>query len=173
MVFLLFFNMILFLPVYYLNVRLSVCAHLLSCVRLLQPQRLQPARLLCPWDFPGKNTQVSCHFLLQGIFPTQGSNPHLLHWQVDSLPLRHPGSCKKYIVKRYFEILTDQMMESVLGNLWNLKTFQSTKVHYMLFRFDYQCFFKNKIKERTLMDTTQQFNYSWFHQQLCVIIQRK
>ena len=32
--------------------------------------------------FPGKNTEVGCHFLLQGIFPTQGSNPCLLHWQV-------------------------------------------------------------------------------------------
>ena len=35
---------------------------------------------------------VGCHFLLQGIFPTQGLNPHLLHWQVDSLPLSHQGS---------------------------------------------------------------------------------
>ena len=34
----------------------------------------------------------SCHFLLQRIFLTQGSNLHLLHWQVDSLPLRHQGS---------------------------------------------------------------------------------
>ena len=43
-------------------------------------------RLLCPWDIPGKNTGVGCHFLLQGIFPTQGSSPHLLsllHWQLD------------------------------------------------------------------------------------------
>ena len=40
----------------------------------LQPYGLQPARLLCPWDFPGNNTGVGCHFLLQGIFPTQGSN---------------------------------------------------------------------------------------------------
>ena len=31
--------------------------------------------------FPGKNTGVGCHFLLQGILPTQGSNPGLLHWQ--------------------------------------------------------------------------------------------
>ena len=44
-----------------------------------QPYGLQPARLLCPWDSPGKNTGVGCHFLLQGIFLTQGSNPHLLH----------------------------------------------------------------------------------------------
>ena len=47
---------------------------------------------LCPWDFPGKNTGVSCHFLLQGIFLTQGSNSGLLHWQADSWPLSHQGS---------------------------------------------------------------------------------
>ena len=35
--------------------------------------------LLCPWDFLGKNTGVDSHFLLQGIFLTQGSNPSLLH----------------------------------------------------------------------------------------------
>ena len=35
-------------------------------------------RLLCPWDFPGKNTRVIWHFLLQVIFETQRSNPHLL-----------------------------------------------------------------------------------------------
>ena len=40
----------------------------------LQPHGLLPARLLCPWNFPGENTGVGCHFLLQGIFLTQGSN---------------------------------------------------------------------------------------------------
>ena len=40
--------------------------------------RTIPARLLCPWDFPGKNSGVNCHFLLQGTFLTQGSNPSLL-----------------------------------------------------------------------------------------------
>ena len=40
---------------------------------------LQPTRLLCPWDSPGKNTGMGCHFLLQGIFLPQGSNLHLLH----------------------------------------------------------------------------------------------
>ena len=45
----------------------------------LWPHGLQPTRLLCPWDFPGENTGVGCHFLLQGIFPIQESNPHLLH----------------------------------------------------------------------------------------------
>ena len=52
---------------------------LLSHVRLSWPDGLQPARLLRPWDSPGKSTGVGCHFLLQGIFPTQGSNPGLPH----------------------------------------------------------------------------------------------
>ena len=37
------------------------------------------SRLLCPWDSPGRNTEGDCHFLLQGIFPPQGSNQHLLN----------------------------------------------------------------------------------------------
>ena len=52
------------------------------------------SRLLCPWDSPGKSTGMGCHFLLQGIFMTQGSNPHFLcslYWQVGSLPLEPPG----------------------------------------------------------------------------------
>ena len=44
----------------------------------LQPHGLQPTKLFSPWDFPGKNTGVGCHFLLQGIFMTQGSNSCLL-----------------------------------------------------------------------------------------------
>ena len=52
-----------------------------------QPHGLWPTRLLCPWDFPGKNTEVCFRALLQGIFLTQRLNPsilHLLNWQVDS-----------------------------------------------------------------------------------------
>ena len=55
----------------------------------LQPHGLQPTRLLCPWDSPGKNTGVGGHFLLQGIIPTQESNPRLLLWHMDSLTLKH------------------------------------------------------------------------------------
>ena len=61
----------------------------------LQPHGLQPTRLLCPWDFPGKNTGVVCHLLLQGIFLTQGSNLcllSLLRWQVDSFTTVPPES---------------------------------------------------------------------------------
>ena len=45
----------------------------------LRPHGLQPARLLCPWNFPGKNTGMGSRSLLQGIFLTQGSNLGLLH----------------------------------------------------------------------------------------------
>ena len=63
-----------------------VLSYSITSCRPLRPHGLAP-RLLCPWDSPGKNTGVGCHFLLQGIFLTQGSNLHLLHWQTDSLPL--------------------------------------------------------------------------------------
>ena len=55
----------------------------------LQPHGLKPTRLLHPWDSPGKNTGVGYHFLLQGIFPTQGSNPGLLHYRQTLYPLSH------------------------------------------------------------------------------------
>ena len=58
----------------------------------LRPHGLQPARLLYPRDFPGRDIGVGSHFLLQGIFPTHGQNLHFLHlwhWQADSLPLSH------------------------------------------------------------------------------------
>ena len=79
----------------------------------LRPHGLAPAWLLCPCDFPGKNTGVGCHFLLQGIFPTQELNLSLLHllclwhWQADYyyyfffLLLSHLGSL---IVKWWREL---------------------------------------------------------------------
>ena len=71
---------------------LCVCVSLSVMSSPLQLHGLQSARLLCPWDFPGKNAGVGCQFLLQGIFLTQGLKPSLLHWQVDSLPLSPLGS---------------------------------------------------------------------------------
>ena len=50
----------------------------------LQHYGLSFAKFLSPWDSPGKKSGVGCHFLLYGIFWTQGLNPNLLHWQVDS-----------------------------------------------------------------------------------------
>ena len=64
----------------------------------LQPYGLQPSRIPCSWNSLGKNTGACCHFLLQGIFLTQGSSLHLLlcrqfpALKADSLLLKHQGS---------------------------------------------------------------------------------
>ena len=65
------------------------------------PSGPYPIRLLRPWDFPGKNTGVGCHFLLQGkesldsSFPTEGSNPGLPHGRQTPYCLSHQGSPEK------------------------------------------------------------------------------
>ena len=53
---------------------------------------LQPPRFLCPWNAPGKNTEVGCYFFLQGIFNTQGWNLGLLHCRQILYHLSHWGS---------------------------------------------------------------------------------
>ena len=65
---------------------MCVHAQFLSHIHLFVTYEQQPARIPCPWGFSGKNTGVGCHFLLQEIFPTEGSNPHLLHQQ--AVPLK-------------------------------------------------------------------------------------
>ena len=53
--------------------------YLCMCPTLCDPINCKPTRLLSPWDSPGKNTGVGCHFLLRGIFPTQRLNPCTLN----------------------------------------------------------------------------------------------
>ena len=74
-----------------------------SLLTLMSIELVMPSShlILCPvffwpWYFPGKNAKVVCHFLLQGIFPTQRLNPYLLHWQVVSLPVSYQGSPTLY-----------------------------------------------------------------------------
>ena len=70
------------------NFNLNLCGFLNNTVLLclvaqskaLQPHELLPTRFLCPWNSPDKNTRVGSHSLIHGIFPTQGSNPFLMHW---------------------------------------------------------------------------------------------
>ena len=67
----------------------------------LRPHGLKPTRLLCPWDFPGKNTGVGCHFFLQGIFPTQGLKLGLLHCRQILYCLSYQGSPRIGLVLLY------------------------------------------------------------------------
>ena len=82
---------------------LCVCVCSVIQSRLtLWPHGLQPTRLLWPWNLPGKHTWASCHFLLQGIFLTQGPNLYLLHplhWHVDTLPLVPLGKASYKFLK--------------------------------------------------------------------------
>ena len=74
-----------------------------------------------------QNTGASCHFLIQGIFPTQASNPHLLHllhWQEDSLPLSHLGSPNRKLASLYLLSLCINQWLSQSKGLNFLKGYQ-------------------------------------------------
>ena len=73
-------------PIYFVISVMCVLVTLaqLCCIRLFATPWTVALQAPCPWNFPGKNTGVGCHFLLQGFFPMQGLDPHLrlLHWQI-------------------------------------------------------------------------------------------
>ena len=93
-------------------VRVPSCSVMSDCS---WPHGLEPARLHCPWNSPGKNTGVGCHFLLQGIFPSQGSNLCLLHWQEDSLLPSHLRTLRPILI---IKIITRACQEEVSVCLW-------------------------------------------------------
>ena len=96
-----------------------VCVCALSCVWLVATP--WTTRLLCPWDFPGKNPGVGCHFLLQGNFLTQGFNLCLLLWQADFVSLCHLES-SMYYVKSESEsctVVSNSLRPHGLYCLWN------------------------------------------------------
>ena len=66
----------------------------------------QPIRLLHPWNFLGKSTGVGCHFLLQGIFPTWGSNPGSPALWADTLLSEPPGNPPRYTYGNIYICLT-------------------------------------------------------------------
>ena len=101
------------------EVKVSV-THLVM-LKSLWPHGLQPARLLCVWDSPGKNTGVGCHFLLQGIFLTQGSSPRLLHCRQIPHCLSHQRSPSKNgkFFKIYWAVFKRNFWQRFTGNNLN------------------------------------------------------
>ena len=91
---------------------LCVCLATQLCSTLLRPQGLQPARLLCPWDFPGKNTGVGCHVLFQGTFQTQGRNWSLAFLALTGKFFTTEPPEKPYISQRLEKIVTTLCKES-------------------------------------------------------------
>ena len=89
----------------------------------------KPARPFCLWNFPGKNTGVGCHFLLQRIFLTQGLNPNL-SWLGDSLPLNHLGSSACLVIN----CLTNQAGFSCVFFIFFTKPCLSSRPQHWAFR---------------------------------------
>ena len=91
-----------------------------SCPTLFRPRGLKPLRLLCPLDYPGKNTRGSCHALLQGIFLTQGLNPCLLRWIIYHWITRETYICT-------YQIRSDQISRSVVSHSLRLHESQHAR----------------------------------------------
>ena len=72
----------------------ALCLGTQSCLSLCDPVDCSPPGSSVHGDAPGKNTGVSCHALLQGIFPTQGSNSGLSHCRQILYQLSYQGSPK-------------------------------------------------------------------------------
>ena len=130
-----------------------------SCLTVCDP------RLLRPWDSPGNNTGVGCHFLLQGNFPTQGSNLGLQHWG-QTLPSEPPGNpfnnyqpidnflclfrSSAHFLIRLFEILLSNDMSSLC--ILVINTFQIWGLQVFLSR-SWGCFFVLAKHLPTMLET--------------------
>ena len=80
------------LSLFFINVSSYTDCVLYACSVASDAVLSLPTRLFCSWDFPGKNTEVGCHFSLQGIFLIKRSHLCFLLWQADSSPLVPPES---------------------------------------------------------------------------------
>ena len=123
----------------------------LSRVRLFAtPWPVTCTRPLCPWDSPGKNTGVGFHFLLQGIFLTQGLNPGLPHCRQTLYPLSHQGSPDNYvlIVKGiYFFPIQLQLLRI------NAKELDNNEYLCMHLSYHHRIILKNKFLVKKLNNT--------------------
>ena len=81
-----------------------VCVLATQLCPTLQPHGLWPSRLLSPWGSPGKNTGVGCHFLLQGIFLTQGLNPGLPHCRQILYLSEPPGNSYAGFIRWHYSV---------------------------------------------------------------------
>ena len=112
------------------------------CPVLLPPHRQKPTRLPCPWDAPGKNTGVGCHFLLQCMKvnqrevaqscptlsnPMDYSLPRLLHsWDFPGKSTGVGCHCRlhtltAYLINTFFYILLNNLLNYKIYNKGILK----------------------------------------------------
>ena len=87
----------------HVRVHAHMCAQL--CPAICDPMEYSQPGSSCLWNSPAKNTEVGCYSLLQGVFPTQGRNPHLLHLQDYRRVLYHWATWESLTFLRGQEIL--------------------------------------------------------------------
>ena len=87
-----------------MHVYIVLCLVTQSCPSPCDPIDSSPPGSSVHGDSPGKNTGVGCHALLQEIFPTQGSNPGLLHCTQILYQLSHQGNTNMYIIVKRLKI---------------------------------------------------------------------
>ena len=116
---------------------LCCCFVAKSCPTLLWSHGLQPARLLCPWDFPGKNTGMSCHFLLQGIFLTRDQTLISCIGKQILYLLSHQGSSKGSFRSLLMTLIfQDSSISPLTFSKWLTENFQISKlIAHSHFRF--------------------------------------
>ena len=111
-IFWLFLNgLILWVPI-----QRNYCFIAKSCLTLYKPSECSPPGYSVHGIFPVKNTGVYCYVLLPEIFPTQGSNPCLLHWQAGSSPFSHQGSPPE----KYFLMFSRNFRSPAFTAVWGL-----------------------------------------------------
>ena len=98
----------------------------------LQCHGLQSTGLLYPWNSPGKNTGVGCHFLLQGIFLIQGSNPGLLHCRQMLYPRSHKRSPRCLETMSLKKIVSFQLPIGLWITIWSHIKCISSWVHFYM-----------------------------------------
>ena len=98
----------------------------------LRLHALQPARLLCSWNSPGKNTGVDSHSLIQGIFLTQKLNPGLLHCRQTFYHLSYQGSC--YVINPSVQFSSVAQSFPTLCDPMNCST-PGFPIHHQLLEF--------------------------------------
>ena len=126
----------------------------------LWPHGLLPTKLLCPWDFPGKNTGVGCHFLLQEIFLTQGQT-HISCTAgkfFTSEPLGLTFCCTLFNSVTFLEFL-DFFSTSNLMQAYSIMPFKHTPYFYYTFSawtpifnlFNYSVIFSTYSEKKSLV----------------------
>ena len=117
----------------------------------MQPRGLQPTRLLCPWNYPGKNTGGGCHSLLQGIFLTQGLNLGLPHCRKSLYPLNHQGSHNRCLIRlriteeTFIKVCLAVFMEITTKTKIFLHTMNGRKIKYIHDMFELSVYSINHI----------------------------